>query len=168
MVVAYTTSLRPTAHELHRFTYPSVTRKRHLFREINDGTQPAEPPMRISQAVLEPTLKEALEAVPTATIRYGCAIESCEQTDERVTALIRNAEAGELERVECEYLVGCDGGNSTVRKRIGKSTNERAEGLAVAVELCGELRARVAGLYLIPPFRRYDHAAELIELVRSD
>ena len=41
MVVAYTTSLRPTAHELHRFTYPSVTRKRHLFREINDGTQPA-------------------------------------------------------------------------------------------------------------------------------
>jgi len=55
-----------------------------------------------------------------------------------------------------------------VRKRIGKATDERAEGLAIAVELCGELRARVAGLYLIPPFRRYDHAAELIELVRSD
>jgi 5,10-methylenetetrahydrofolate reductase len=54
-----------------------------------------------------------------------------------------------------------------IRKRIGKATDERAEGLAVAMELCGELRARVAGLYLIPPFRRYDHAAELIELVRS-
>jgi 5,10-methylenetetrahydrofolate reductase len=54
-----------------------------------------------------------------------------------------------------------------IRKRIGKATDERAEGLAVATELCGELRARVAGLYLIPPFRRYDHAAELIELVRN-
>jgi len=54
-----------------------------------------------------------------------------------------------------------------IRKRIGKATDERTEGLAVATELCGELRARVTGLYLIPPFRRYDHAAELIELVRS-
>ena len=54
-----------------------------------------------------------------------------------------------------------------IRKRVGKASNERAEGLAVATELCDELRARVAGLYLIPPFRRYDHAAELIELVRS-
>jgi len=54
-----------------------------------------------------------------------------------------------------------------IRKRVGKATDERAEGLAVAFELCGELRARVAGLYLIPPFRRYDHAAELIELIRS-
>ena len=50
---------------------------------------------------------------------------------------------------------------------VGKAADERAEGLAVAVDLCEELRARVAGLYLIPPFRRYDHAAELIELVRS-
>ena len=54
-----------------------------------------------------------------------------------------------------------------IRKRVGKAADERAEGLAVAVNLCEELRARVAGLYLIPPFRRYDHAAELIELVRS-
>jgi homocysteine S-methyltransferase len=55
-----------------------------------------------------------------------------------------------------------------IRKRIGKATDERAEGLSVALELCGELRARLAGLYLIPPFRRYDHAAELIELVRGN
>ncbi len=54
-----------------------------------------------------------------------------------------------------------------VRKRIGASVNERAEGLAIALELSEALRGQAAGLYLIPPFRRYDLAAELIEQVRS-
>ncbi|MGZ4143492.1 MAG: bifunctional homocysteine S-methyltransferase/methylenetetrahydrofolate reductase, partial [Actinomycetota bacterium] len=55
----------------------------------------------------------------------------------------------------------------TIRKRIGNATDERAEGLAVALELAEQLGARATGLYLIPPFRRYDHAAELIERIRT-
>jgi homocysteine S-methyltransferase len=53
-----------------------------------------------------------------------------------------------------------------VRKRIGKATDERAEGLAVAEELAAQIGERAAGIYLIPPFRRYDHAAELVERIR--
>ena len=54
-----------------------------------------------------------------------------------------------------------------VRKRIGQASDERAEGLAVATELEEALRARTAGVYLIPPFRRYDLAAEFVEHVRG-
>lgn len=54
-----------------------------------------------------------------------------------------------------------------VRKRIGSAADERAEGLTIALELAEALQVRAAGLYLIPPFRRYDLAAELIERVRS-
>jgi methionine synthase / methylenetetrahydrofolate reductase (NADH) len=41
------------------------------------------------------------------------------------------------------------------------------EGLAIADELAAELRDGAAGLYLIPPFGRYDVAAELIERIRD-
>jgi methionine synthase / methylenetetrahydrofolate reductase(NADPH) len=54
-----------------------------------------------------------------------------------------------------------------VRKRIGSATDERAEGIAIALELAQASEGRAVGLYLIPPFRRYDLAAELIERVRS-
>ena len=41
------------------------------------------------------------------------------------------------------------------------------EGLAIADELAMELRDGAAGLYLIPPFGRYDVASELIERIRD-
>ena len=41
------------------------------------------------------------------------------------------------------------------------------EGLSIADELAAELRDGAAGLYLIPPFGRYDVAAELIERIRD-
>lgn len=44
--------------------------------------------------------------------------------------------------------------------RKGTST-----GLAVAVDLARELRADAAGLYVMPPFGRYDLAAEIVEAV---
>lgn len=118
MVVVYTTSLKDTARELYRFTYPSVTRKREIIREINDGSQPSEPPMRISQAVLEPTLKNALERIPTATVRFGCAVEAVEEQENGVVSFVRNSETNELERIESAYVVGCDGAGSIVRKDI--------------------------------------------------
>jgi homocysteine S-methyltransferase len=48
--------------------------------------------------------------------------------------------------------------------RAGEN-GERAEGLAIATELARELRAEAAGIYLMPPFGRYDVAAEIVEAV---
>jgi len=55
-----------------------------------------------------------------------------------------------------------------VRARMrGAGSDSWKEGLAIADELVAELRDGAAGLYLIPPFGRYDVAAELIERVRK-
>jgi homocysteine S-methyltransferase len=54
-----------------------------------------------------------------------------------------------------------------IRKRIASATDERAEGLKIAAETVQALHGRVAGIYLVPPFRRYDLAAELVELLRG-
>jgi methionine synthase I (cobalamin-dependent)/5,10-methylenetetrahydrofolate reductase len=55
-----------------------------------------------------------------------------------------------------------------VRARIERA-DERApeEGVRIAVELLNELRGIVQGAYLMPPFGRYDLAAEVIESISS-
>ncbi len=47
--------------------------------------------------------------------------------------------------------------------RINSAVDKRAEGIDVAVELIKQVRGIAAGVYIMPPFRRYDIAAEVIE-----
>lgn len=117
--IVCTTGLGPAARELLRFAYPSPARARQIARERNDGSQPAEPPMRISQELLEPVLKQALERHTGAQVRYGWALESCHEQGERVVAIIRRGKDGPHEEVTCDYLAGCDGGGSTARRMAG-------------------------------------------------
>lgn len=108
----------PTGTVLHRFAYPSQTERWRQLRDGNDGTQPAEPPVRISQIVLEPALVGSLRTKPTVQHRFGTALEGFVQDAHGVTALLRDAE-GRTEQVRARYLVGCDGGGSTVRRVLG-------------------------------------------------
>jgi len=55
-----------------------------------------------------------------------------------------------------------------IRKRMREATKRPSRtGLEIAVELAKELRAEAAGLYVMPPFGRYDLAAEIVESVVS-
>ncbi|MDP1751136.1 MAG: FAD-dependent monooxygenase, partial [Reyranella sp.] len=60
--ISWITSLAKDAggRELHRFRYPSVIEKRAEIRARNDGTQPREPAMRVSQVMIEPVLRDAI------------------------------------------------------------------------------------------------------------
>ncbi|MFI5897682.1 rifampin monooxygenase [Actinoplanes sp. NPDC051513] len=49
-----------------------------------------------------------------AQVRHGCAVAGLEQDDEGVTVELAGGE-----RLRSRYLVGCDGGRSTVRKLLG-------------------------------------------------
>ncbi|MGH8882747.1 MAG: FAD-dependent monooxygenase, partial [Stackebrandtia sp.] len=49
-----------------------------------------------------------------ARVRRGCAVTGFQQDDEGVTV-----ELADGERLRSRYLVGCDGGRSTVRKQLG-------------------------------------------------
>ncbi len=56
-----------------------------------------------------------------------------------------------------------------MRQRIRSAGDQSAKaGLIIARELVQQLRPLVHGMYLMPPFERYDLAAELIESVREE
>ncbi|MDQ7802552.1 rifampin monooxygenase [Amycolatopsis sp. A133] len=65
----------------------------------------------------QPVIVDLLEAHAIhlgAQVRHGCAVTGFEQDDEGVTV-----ELADGERLRSRYLVGCDGGRSTVRKLLG-------------------------------------------------
>jgi 2-polyprenyl-6-methoxyphenol hydroxylase-like FAD-dependent oxidoreductase len=107
MDVAWVTRL--SEWELARFEYVNVHEWHDNIRAQNDGSQPLEPNMRLSQVVLEPALREILETCPLVDLRFGWAFESLTQDAEGVTATIRNTATGVTETVRCALLAGCDG-----------------------------------------------------------
>jgi 2-polyprenyl-6-methoxyphenol hydroxylase-like FAD-dependent oxidoreductase len=119
--VSWITSLTPEkgGRELHRFRYPSVVEKRAEIRANNDGTQPREPAMRVSQVMIEPVLRDAIVDDPLVDARWGVAFEDFAADADGVICTVRTVETGETERIRCDYLAGCDGGNSVVREMLG-------------------------------------------------
>jgi 2-polyprenyl-6-methoxyphenol hydroxylase-like FAD-dependent oxidoreductase len=98
--------------------YPSVAEARAQIAARNDGTMPREPYQLISQYTLEPLLKSIAETLPSVTVRYGCTFVSFAQDATGVAAEIETAE-GAREKITTDYLVGCDGGISAVRRQLG-------------------------------------------------
>ncbi|MBO3741915.1 FAD-dependent monooxygenase [Actinoplanes flavus] len=80
-----------------------------------------------------------------AQVRRGCAVTGFEQDDEGVTV-----ELADGARVRARYLVGCDGGRSTVRKLLGvgfpgeAARNETLMGEMRVTAPPEEIAARVA------------------------
>jgi 2-polyprenyl-6-methoxyphenol hydroxylase-like FAD-dependent oxidoreductase len=122
--VSWITSL--TGRELHRFRYPSVVDKRKEIRAQNDGTQPREPAMRVSQVIIEPVLRDAIIDDPLIDARWGVALEDFVEAGDGVTTTLRVQETGATETVRCAYLAGCDGGSSVVRETLGIGLEGRA------------------------------------------
>jgi 2-polyprenyl-6-methoxyphenol hydroxylase-like FAD-dependent oxidoreductase len=100
--------------------YPSVAQARAQAqaRATNDGTLPLEPYQLISQYTLEPLLKSVAETIPSVTVRFGWEFLSLRQDGEGVNARMRSSRGDEQE-MRAAYLVGCDGGASTVRRELG-------------------------------------------------
>ena len=114
--VAWVTSM--AGHELHRFKYAPPAELRARYHTINDGAQPLEPAMRVSQIVVEPILQAAVLAEPLIDARWGMAVEGAGQSAIGVWIDVRDRETDQVQRVEGAYLAGCDGGNSTVRNAM--------------------------------------------------
>jgi 2-polyprenyl-6-methoxyphenol hydroxylase-like FAD-dependent oxidoreductase len=106
-------------HYVHEFLYPAPSERRATARRKNDGTWTLEPAIRISQAVLEPVLREAAEWNPLIDIRFGWRFVSAEDRGDGVVAQIERVADGRAEEVTCRYLAGCDGGGSAVRTQLG-------------------------------------------------
>jgi 2-polyprenyl-6-methoxyphenol hydroxylase-like FAD-dependent oxidoreductase len=103
---------------LVRFSYPSVAEALEAGRACNDGSLPLEPQQLVSQYSLEPLLRAVAESTPNVTVLTGRELISFEQEADGVTARLSLAAGGE-ETVRAAYMVGADGGRSTVRKQLG-------------------------------------------------
>ena len=99
-----------------RLPYPSVAEAKSEIAAHNDG-RPLEPYQLISQYTLEPLLRSIVEAQPGVTVRYGCELTSFTQDAGSVSARVRTGTSPD-ETIRAAFLVGCDGGSSTVRKQL--------------------------------------------------
>lgn len=72
----------------------------------------------IPQYVIENILADHVAAHPLATLRFGKELLDFIETEDGIVATIKDAQ-GNIERVKARYLVGADGGRSTVRERLG-------------------------------------------------
>ncbi|KAI3324051.1 FAD/NAD(P)-binding domain-containing protein [Xylariaceae sp. AK1471] len=67
-------------------------------------------------------LEDAVCAQPMASIRYGCKVVDLGQDAAKAWVRVETAN-GATETREADYVVGCDGANSTVRRRLFGDTN---------------------------------------------
>ncbi len=101
---------------LVRLACPSVAEAEAQIAAQNEGL-PLEPYQLISQYTLEPLLRSIAESYPSLTVRFGTELTSFEQDAGGVTAVLRSGDT--TAALRARYLVGCDGGASTVRKQLG-------------------------------------------------
>ncbi len=115
--VVFRTSM--TGTELSRIPIPA-RRERYVSSEGPDTWWPTpEPPHRINQLFLEPVLLEHTAALQGVTLLNRTRLTGFSQSGEAVEASALDLDSGEELRISSKYLVGCDGGSSSVRKAIG-------------------------------------------------
>jgi 2-polyprenyl-6-methoxyphenol hydroxylase-like FAD-dependent oxidoreductase len=119
--------------------YPSVAEARREIDACTDGSLPLEPYQLISQYTLEPLLKSVAENLPSVTVRYGCEFLSFSQDAMGVVAQTSS------DTIASKYLVGCDGGASTVRQQLGIALSGEGHLLRLRQGLfrCDELFDRI-------------------------
>lgn len=115
--VVFRTSVCGT--ELTRIPIPARA-ERYTSKEGPDTWWPTpEPPHRINQLFLEPILLEHAAALPGVTLVNRTQVTAFHQHAGGVEAAALDLDSATQRRIRCRYLVGCDGGSSSVRKAIG-------------------------------------------------
>ena len=113
--------------ELSRIPIP-CRRERYTARGGPDTWWPtAEPPHRINQIYLEPKLSAHAETIAGLTLLNRVEINSFEQTPEGVTAQGTQLDNNQTITIRADFLVGCDGGRSAIRRAIGATLSGTAE-----------------------------------------
>jgi 2-polyprenyl-6-methoxyphenol hydroxylase-like FAD-dependent oxidoreductase len=108
-----------TGIEFARIKIP-CRRDRFTDKEGPDGWWPTpEPPHRINQIYLEPVLVDYAAAMPGLRYMNRIKVLGFTQTDMAVTVEARDPDSNETLQITCDYLIGCDGPSSEIRRQIG-------------------------------------------------
>ncbi|WP_254067736.1 FAD-dependent oxidoreductase [Burkholderia sp. L27(2015)] len=117
--VAYRTSA--TGMELARIPIPSRLGRLRGDPGPDTGWPTMEPPHRINQIFLEPILFAHAASMPNVTLVNRIEMLAFAQDDQGVSVTARELDGGHTMTFTADYLIGCDGGRSIVRKGIGAS-----------------------------------------------
>jgi len=74
---------------------------------------------RCNQIFFDPIMRDLADSFPSVTLRYGCRLESFEDTGDGVVATVRDVATDRTETIAARYLVACCGGQSVVPKALG-------------------------------------------------
>ena len=123
------------------------------FACIRPAAQPYGWPRRnmFLQPLTEATLRAGLERFPHVSCRYGTELVALKQDREEAALACRSPDGSALE-IRCRYVVGADGGRSTVRGQIGvelAGETDVFKWLVVDVEN-DQLDAAFSGVYCDP------------------
>jgi 2-polyprenyl-6-methoxyphenol hydroxylase-like FAD-dependent oxidoreductase len=102
---------------LWRLPFPSVAQAEAEIAASTDALMPLEPYQLISQYTLEPLLKSIAEELPSVSVRYGHELTAFTDNGDSVTGHVRRSDGTTLD-ITADYLVGCDGGGSGVRRQL--------------------------------------------------
>ena len=107
-----------TGVEFARIPIP-CRRDRYTAKDGPDGWWPTpEPPHRINQIYLEPVLVDCARAMQGLRYLNRVKVLGFAQGD-NVIAEAQDLDSGETLLIEAEYLIGCDGPSSEIRRQIG-------------------------------------------------
>ena len=102
------------------YGYQYLSPSGHCFASVDPAQAPYGYPRRSAfrQPVLERLLCGGLARFSSVVAWFGYTLETFHQDNRGVTIDVRGADGRRVE-VACDYLVGCDGANSTVRRVLG-------------------------------------------------
>jgi 2-polyprenyl-6-methoxyphenol hydroxylase-like FAD-dependent oxidoreductase len=107
-----------TGIELSRIPIP-CRRDRYTATNGPDTDWPTvEPPHRINQIYMEPVLFAHAAGISGITILNRTAFEGFEEIDSRIVATARDLDTDTALTLHADFIVGCDGARSVVRKAI--------------------------------------------------
>jgi 2-polyprenyl-6-methoxyphenol hydroxylase-like FAD-dependent oxidoreductase len=129
---------RMNGYEIARFDHPANGDPKSRSPFSPEGR------LWISKPYFDPVLHQHVSTLGPVEVRYHTSLESFRQDREKVSAEIVDARTGQKSTIEADYLVGCDGGRSNVRRQLGiELQGVFAEGMNVAVLFRSPLLAMI-------------------------
>jgi 2-polyprenyl-6-methoxyphenol hydroxylase-like FAD-dependent oxidoreductase len=103
---------------------PSAGELRHRYAANTDGSTPVEPYLLVTGADLTRRLRDAVRAHALVDLREGWTFTDLRQVAGGTVATVLDGATRTRHAIEADFLAGCDGAQSTVRRCLGVAMEE--------------------------------------------